>query len=429
VHDFILLMAQTSTKLSRAKFELVTRFLSLVLINYSRYMSKSIYIVGSARTPIGSLGGVLSSVTAPQLGATAIKEALNRAGVKPEQIDEVFMGNVVSAGIGQAPAQQASIFAGIPTNVPCTTVNKVCASGMKSIMLGAQSILNGDNSIVVAGGMESMSNIPYYLEKARSGYRFGDGKLVDGIMKDGLWDPYNDYAMGNAGELCSTKYNITREDQDAFAKESYTRAANAWKNGRYNQEVVPVTIAGKTPIIVSEDEEYKKANFEKMASLKPAFTKDGTITAANASKINDGAAAVVLVSEEKLKELGLKPLARIVSFADASQAPEWFTTTPILAMNKALSKAGLKVSDIDFAEVNEAFSCVAIINAKEIGLPMEKLNVWGGAVALGHPIGCSGARITITLAHILQSNKAKYGMAGICNGGGGASAIILEGLS
>jgi len=389
-------------------------------------MTKSVYIVGMARTPIGSLGGVLSSVAAPHLGATAIKEALNRAGVKPEQINEVFMGNVVSAGIGQAPAQQASIFAGIPTNVPCTTVNKVCASGMKSIMLGAQTILNGDNGIVIAGGMESMSNIPYYLEKARSGYRFGDGKLVDGIMKDGLWDPYNDYAMGNAGELCSSTYNITREDQDAFAKESYTRATNAWKNCYFSKEVAPVTIAGKTPVTITEDEEYKKANFEKMPALKPAFTKDGTITAANASKINDGAAAVVLVSDEKMKKLGLKPLVRVVSFADASQSPEWFTTTPVIAMNKALFKAGLKVDDIDFAEINEAFSCVGIINAKQMNIPMEKLNVWGGAVALGHPIGCSGARITVTLSNILQTNKGKYGMAGICNGGGGASAIIVE---
>ena len=392
-------------------------------------MSKSVYIVGMARTPIGSLGGVLSSVAAPQLGATAIKEALNRAGVKPEQVQEVFMGNVVSAGIGQAPAQQASIYAGIPTNVPCTTVNKVCASGMKSIMLGAQTILLGDNDIVVAGGMESMSNIPYYLDKARTGYRLGNGNIVDGILKDGLWDPYKDYHMGNAGELCSSTYNITREDQDAFAKESYTRAANAWKNCYFSKEVVPVSIGGKTPATVTEDEEFKKANFEKMPTLKPAFTKDGAITAANASKINDGAAAVVLVSEEKMKELGLKPIARIVSFADASQAPEWFTTTPIIAMNKAMAKAGLKTSDIDFAEVNEAFSCVAIINAKEIGLPMEKLNVWGGAVALGHPIGCSGARITVTLSNILQTNKGRYGMAGICNGGGGASAIILENVN
>ncbi|HET9746896.1 MAG TPA: acetyl-CoA C-acyltransferase [Chitinophagaceae bacterium] len=392
-------------------------------------MSKSVYIVGLARTPIGSLGGVLSSVTAPQLGATAIKEALNRAGVKPEQVQEVFIGNVVSAGIGQAPAQQASIYAGIPTNVPCTTVNKVCASGMKSIMLAAQTILNGDNAIVVAGGMESMSNIPYYLDKARTGYRLGNGNIVDGILKDGLWDPYKDYHMGNAGELCSSTFNITREDQDAFAKESYTRAANAWKNCYFSKEVVPVEIGGKTAVTVKEDEEYKKANFEKMPSLKPAFTKDGTITAANASKINDGAAAVVLVSEEKMKELGLKPIARIVSFADASQAPEWFTTTPVIAMNRALDKANLKIKDIAFAEINEAFSCVGIINAKQMEIPMEKLNVWGGAVALGHPIGCSGARITVTLSNILQTNKGRYGMAGICNGGGGASAILLENVS
>lgn len=392
-------------------------------------MSKPVYIVGFARTPIGSLSGTLSSLTAPQLGAIAIKEAIARGGISPGSVQEVFMGNVVSAGVGQAPAQQASIYAGIPVNVPCTTVNKVCASGMKSIMLGAQSILTDDNDIVVAGGMESMSNIPYYLDKARSGYRLGNGNLIDGILKDGLWDPYNDYHMGNAGELCSTTYNITREDQDNFARESYTRAANAWKNGYFSKEVVPVEIAGKNLITVSEDEEYKKANFEKMPSLKPAFIKEGTITAANASKINDGAAAVVLMSEEKVKELKLKPLMRIISFADASQAPEWFTTTPIKAMNSALQKANLKVSDIDFAEVNEAFSCVAIINAKEMGIPMEKLNVWGGAVALGHPIGCSGARITVTLSNILQTNKAKYGMTGICNGGGGASAIILENVS
>jgi len=392
-------------------------------------MSKSVYIVGIARTPIGSLGGALAVVTAPQLGATAIKEALKRAGVKPDQIQEVFIGNVVSAGIGQAPAQQASIFAGIPTNTPCTTINKVCASGMKSIMVGAQTILNGDNDIVLAGGMESMSNIPYYLDKARTGYRLGNGSVVDGILKDGLWDPYKDYHMGNAGELCSSTYNITREDQDAFAKESYTRAANAWKNCYFSKEVTHVTIAGKSPVTITEDEEYKKANFEKMPTLKPAFTKDGAITAANASKINDGAAAVILASEEKVKELGLKPLMRIVSFADASQAPEWFTTTPIKAMNTALGKAGLKISDIDFAEVNEAFSCVAIVNAKEVGIPMEKLNVWGGAVALGHPIGCSGARITVTLSNILQTNKAKYGIAGICNGGGGASAIVIENVS
>jgi acetyl-CoA C-acetyltransferase len=293
-------------------------------------------------------------------------------------------------------------------------------------MLGAQTIMCGDNDIVVAGGMESMSNIPYYLEKARNGYRLGHDKIIDGIIRDGLWDPYQDYHMGNAGELCSTTYAITREDQDNFAKESYRRALKAAEGGLFSNEIVPVEITGKTTTVVSEDEEYKKANFDKMGSLKPAFIKEGTITAANASKINDGAAAVVLMSEEKVKELGVKPLARIVGFADASQAPEWFTTTPIKAMQKVLDKTGFKVSDIDFFEVNEAFSCVAIINAKELNIPTDKLNVWGGAVALGHPIGCSGARITITLNSILHKNNGRYGMAGICNGGGGASAIIIE---
>lgn len=389
-------------------------------------MSKAVYIVSAARTPIGSFNGALASVQAPQLGATAIRAALQRAGIAPEQVQEVYMGNVVSANIGQAPAQQASILAGIPTTVNCTTVNKVCASGMKSIMLGAQSILCGDNDIVVAGGMESMSNIPYYLEKARNGYRLGHDKIIDGIIRDGLWDPYKDYHMGNAGELCSTTYKITREDQDHFARESYTRALKAWEAGCFNKEIVPVEVAGKTIITVTEDEEHKKANFDKMGSLKPAFAKEGTITAANASKINDGAAAVVLMSEAKLKESGATPLAKIVSYADASQAPEWFTTTPVKAMQKALDKSGLKVSDIDFFEVNEAFSCVAIINARELNISTDKLNVWGGAVALGHPIGCSGARITVTLSSILQENNGRYGMAGICNGGGGASAIIIE---
>lgn len=389
-------------------------------------MSRTVYIVGFARTPVGSFGGSLSSLTAPQLGAIVIREAISRAKIDSGIVNEVFMGNVVTAGIGQAPAQQASIYAGIPTTVPCTTINKVCASGMKSIMLGAQSIMNGDNDIVVAGGMESMSNIPYYLDKARNGYRLGNGNVIDGILKDGLWDPYNDYHMGNAGELCSSTYNITREEQDAFAKESYIRAATAWKNGYFDAEIISVSTEGKNPVTVTEDEEYKKANFEKMPSLKSAFIKDGTITAANASKINDGAAAVVLASEQKVKELGLKPLMRIVSFADASQAPEWFTTTPIKAMNKALDKAGLSVADIDYAEINEAFSCVAIINAKEMGIPMDKLNIWGGAVALGHPIGCSGTRIVVTLSNILQTQQGRYGLAGICNGGGGASAILIE---
>jgi len=386
---------------------------------------KNVYILSHARTPIGSLNGALASLTAPQLGAMAIKAALERSGVQPDQVNELFMGNVVSAGIGQAPAQQASIFAGLPVTLPCTTVNKVCASGMKAIMLGAQSILNGDNDIVVAGGMESMSNIPYYLDKARTGLRLGHGQITDGIIRDGLWDPYKNYHMGEAGELCSAEYRITREEQDEYAKESYTRTIKAYENGYFNNELVPVNISGKVPQRISEDEEYKKANFEKMSSLKPAFTKDGTITAANASKINDGASAVVLISEEKMKSLDLKPLARIISFADASQSPEWFTTTPIKAMTNALNKAGMQVPDIDYFEINEAFSCVPIVNAREMNIPKDRVNIWGGAVSLGHPIGCSGARITVTLVSILQQMNGRYGMAGICNGGGGASALII----
>ena len=389
-------------------------------------MSKTIFIAGVARTPIGSLNGTLASLTAPQLGAIAIKAALERAGISPEKVNEVFMGNVVSAGIGQAPAQQASIYAGLPTNIPCTTVNKVCASGMKAIMLGAHSIMNGDNEIVVAGGMESMSNIPYYVEKARTGLRLGHGQVTDGIIKDGLWDPYNNYHMGEAGELCSREYKVTREDQDKFAKESYTRTIKAYEKGYFNRELVPVVIEGKMPKTITEDEEYRKVNFDKMPTLKPAFRKEGTITAANASKINDGAAAVVLVSEEKLRELGIRPVARIISFADASQSPEWFTTTPIRAMNNALAKAGMQMADMDYAEINEAFSCVPIVNAKEMKIPMDKLNIWGGAVSMGHPIGCSGARITITLSSILHEMKGRFGIAGICNGGGGASAIIIS---
>ena len=392
-------------------------------------MGKSVYILGRARTPIGSLNGVLSAVPAPKLGAVAIKAAIERSGITPDQVDELYMGNVVGAGIGQAPAQQAGVYAGLPVNIPCTTVNKVCASGMKAIMLGAGSISSGDNDIVVAGGMESMSNIPYYLEKARTGLRLGHGQLTDGIIKDGLWDPYKDYHMGVAGELCSVEYNIGREEQDKFAAESYTRSAKAYEQGFFNNELSPVEIPGKVPTTVGEDEEYKKVNFSKMSSLKPAFAKDGVITAANASKINDGAAALVLANEEKIKELGLKPIARIVAYADASQSPEWFTTTPIKAMNKALVKAGLTVADIDFVEINEAFSCVGIVNARELGIPLDKVNVWGGAVALGHPIGCSGARITVTLCSILQQYNGRYGMAAICNGGGGASAIIIERLS
>jgi acetyl-CoA C-acetyltransferase len=387
---------------------------------------KEVFIVSVARTPIGSFNGALASVPATTLGATVIKAALERAKVKPEQVQEVYMGNVISANVGQAPANQASLYAGLPNTVPCTTVNKVCASGMKAIMLGAQSIMLGDNDVVVAGGMESMSNIPYYLDKARNGYRLGHGAVIDGILRDGLWDPYKDFHMGNAAEICAAEYKITREDQDAYAIQSYKRAAAATEKGYFKNEIVPVEISGKQTITVTEDEDVKKVNFDKIPTLKPTFQKDGTVTAANASNINDGAAAVVLVSGGKLKELGLKPLARIVSFADASQAPEWFTTTPVKAISKALAKAGLTIADMDFSEINEAFSCVALANERDLGIKPETLNVWGGAVALGHPIGCSGARILITLTSILQQENGRYGVAGICNGGGGASAVVIE---
>ncbi|MGX5817325.1 acetyl-CoA C-acyltransferase [Chitinophaga lutea] len=387
---------------------------------------KEVFIVSTARTPIGSLGGSLAAVPATTLGATVIKAVLERAKVSPEQVQEVYMGNVISANVGQAPANQASLYAGLPNTVPCTTVNKVCASGMKAIMLGAQSILLGDNDVVVAGGMESMSNIPYYLDKARSGYRLGHGAVIDGILRDGLWDPYKDFHMGNAAEICAADYKITREDQDKYAAQSYRRAAEARDKGYFADEIVPVTVAGRQTVTVDTDEEPGKVNFEKMPTLKPAFQKDGTVTAANASKINDGAAAVLLMSGEKVKELGLKPLARIVSFADASQAPEWFTTTPVKAMNKALQKAGLKIGDMSFSEINEAFSCVALANERDLGIREETLNVWGGAVALGHPIGASGARIIVTLNGILHRENGRYGIAGICNGGGGASAMIIE---
>ncbi|UPK71853.1 acetyl-CoA C-acyltransferase [Chitinophaga filiformis] len=387
---------------------------------------KEVFIVSAVRTPIGSFNGALSAITATQLGALVMKAALEKAGVPSTAVNEVYMGNVISANLGQAPANQASIYAGIPTNVPCTTVNKVCASGMKAIMLGAQSILSGDNDVVVAGGMESMSNVPYYLDKARNGYRLGHGAVTDGIIRDGLWDPYKDFHMGNAAEICATEYKISREEQDAYAIESYKRAAAATEKGYYKNEIIPVEVPGKQVITVTEDEDYKKVNFDKIPTLKPTFQKDGTITAANASNLNDGAAAVLLVSGEKLKELGLKPLAKIISFADASQAPEWFTTTPVKAINKALEKAKLTVADMDFVEINEAFSCVPIANERDLGLSPDKVNVWGGAVSMGHPIGCSGARIVVTLSSILRQNNARYGVAGICNGGGGASAIIIE---
>lgn len=391
---------------------------------------KEIFIVSVARTPIGSFNGSLSSLSAPQLGAVAIKAAMERAKISPDQVNEVYMGNVISANIGQAPAQQASIYAGIPTNVPCTTVNKVCASGMKSIMLGAQSIMLGTNEIVVAGGMESMSNTPYYLEKARNGYRYGHGQIIDGIIKDGLWDPYKNFAMGSAAEICAKEYNFTREQQDKYAVESYNRAFAAYKNGTFNDELVGVEVMnGKEKVMINEDEEYKKVKFEKISSLKPAFEKDGTITAANASKINDGASALVLMSAETMNKLGLKPIAKIIGFADAAQAPEWFTTTPSKALPKALAMAGKNISEVDFFELNEAFSVVNLANNKILNIDNAKSNIYGGAVALGHPIGNSGARIVATLTSVLRNKSAKIGAAAICNGGGGASAIVIENVN
>lgn len=388
-----------------------------------------VFIMSVARTPIGSLGGVLSSLTAPQLGAIAIKGALQRAGITAELVQEVYMGNVLSANVGQAPAQQASIASGIPTSVPCTTINKVCASGMKSIMLGAQSIMLGVSDIVVAGGMESMSNAPYYLEKARSGYRYGHAQIIDAIIRDGLWDPYSDFAMGNAGEVCAKEYKVSREDQDNYAIESYKRAIKAYETGAFKEEIIGVEVsAGKEKVMVMEDEEVKKVKFDKIPALRPAFQKDGTITAANASKINDGAAAVILMSGKKAAELGLKPMAKIIGFADASQDPTWFTTTPSVAMPKAMKMAGLEMKDAEIAEINEAFSVVSIVNNKLMNLSPENVNIYGGAVALGHPIGTSGARITITLLSALKQKGKKIGVAGICNGGGGASAIVIENI-
>lgn len=389
---------------------------------------KEVYIVSAVRTPIGSFGGALSTLTATQLGATAIKGALEKIKLDPKEVQEVFMGNVLSAGVGQAPVTQASIWAGIPNTVPGTTINKVCASGMKAIMLAAESIMIGDNDVVVAGGMESMSNVPYYLDKARNGYRLGHGSITDGLVKDGLWDVYKDYHMGNAAELCAKECNVSREDQDAFAIESYKRSAEAYSKGLFKDEIVPVSVPqrGKDPIPVSEDEEYKNVKFDKIPTLKPAFTKDGTVTAANASKLNDGAAAVILMSKEKADALGIKPIAKIRSFADAQQAPEWFTTAPSKALPRAIKKANLNAGDIQFYEINEAFSVVSIANNREMKLDPSKVNVNGGAVSLGHPLGCSGARIVVTLLHVLKQRNAKIGAAGICNGGGGASAMVVE---
>ena len=388
---------------------------------------KKVVIVSAVRTPIGSFMGSLSSVTAPQLGAIAIKGALNKINLNANLVDEVIMGNVVQAGTGQAPARQAAIFAGLPNTVPCTTVNKVCASGMKAVMQAAQAIAIGDASIIVAGGMENMSLIPHYVH-LRNGQKFGPTTLIDGMQKDGLVDAYDNNAMGVCADACATKYNFTREDQDNFAIQSYNRSAQAWKEGKFSNEVVPVEVPQRRgdAIIISEDEEFKNVKLDKIPSLRAAFTKDGTVTAANASTINDGAAALILMSEEKAKELNIKPLATIVSYADAAHEPEWFTTAPAKALPKALAKANLTIDEVDFFEFNEAFSVVGLANMKILELTDENVNVNGGAVSLGHPLGCSGARILVTLINVLEQQKGKIGAAAICNGGGGASALIIQ---
>lgn len=390
-------------------------------------MSNKVVIVSAARTPIGSFMGSLSSLTATQLGSAAIKGALEKINLDPSLVQEVFMGNVVQAGVGQAPARQAALGAGLPDTVPATTVNKVCASGMKAVMQAAQAIALGDAEIVVAGGMESMSNIPHYVHM-RSGTKFGPATLIDGMQKDGLVDAYDHNAMGTCADLCATEYNFSREDQDAFAIKSYERSAKAWADGKFKEEVISVEVPQRRgePLIVSEDEEYKNVMMDKISSLRPAFTKDGTVTAANASTINDGAGAMVLMSEAKAKELGLTPLAYIKGYADAAQEPKWFTTAPAKALPKALAKAGIDIKDVDYFEFNEAFAVVGLANMKILGLNDSNVNVNGGAVSLGHPLGCSGVRILITLLNVLKQNDAKIGAAAICNGGGGASAMVIE---
>ena len=392
-------------------------------------MKKSVvYIVAAVRTPIGSFGGSLKDISATRLGATAIQAAIERAGIKGTDVDEVLMGCVLQANLGQAPARQAAKFAGLPDSVICTTINKVCASGMKAITQGAQAILLGDVSVVVAGGMENMSSVPFYASAMRWGNKYGDSTLTDGLSKDGLTDVYHNYPMGNAAELCASKYNFTREDQDAFAVSSYTKSRAAWEANLFDAEIVPVPIPQRNgdPIMFSKDEEPFNVKFEKIPGLKPAFTKDGTITAANASTMNDGAAALVLMSQEKAEALGIKPIAILKSYADAEQAPEWFTTAPALAVPKALEKAGITSSDLDCIELNEAFSVVGLANTQIMQLDPAKVNIKGGAVSMGHPLGCSGARIVVTLIHALKDRSGKYGAAGICNGGGGASAVVIE---
>lgn len=390
-------------------------------------MNKKVVIVSAVRTPIGSFMGALSTVTAPQLGAAAIKGALEKINLDPALVNEVLMGNVVQAGVGQAPARQASRLAGLPDNVIATTVNKVCASGMKAVMQAAQAIQCGDAEIVVAGGMENMSLIPHYVHM-RNGYKFGPATMVDGLQRDGLSDAYDNNAMGVCADACATEYKVSREDQDAFAIASYQRSAAAWDAGKFTSEIVPIAVPQRKgdPILVTKDEEYTNVKIDKIPSLNAVFTKDGTVTAANASTINDGAAALVIMSEDKANELGLKPLAYIKGYADAEQEPKWFTTSPALALPKALDKAGITKQDVDFFEFNEAFSVVGIANTRILGLGPEKVNVNGGAVSLGHPLGCSGARIIVTLINVLEQNNAKIGAAAICNGGGGASAIVIE---
>jgi len=389
---------------------------------------KEVVIVSAVRTPMGSFMGSLSSISAPKLGSIAIKGAIEKSGIKSNDIQEVFMGNVLQANLGQAPARQAAIFAGLPTDIPCTTINKVCSSGMKSIMLAAQTIKSGDNDIVVAGGMENMSSVPHYFDKARVGQKLGDMRLVDGMVKDGLTDVYNNVHMGNCAEICAKEMNISRVEQDNYAIESYNRSTKSWTEGNFNNEIVSVNVPQRRgdDLIISEDEEYKNVKLDKIPQLRAVFEKDGTITAANASTLNDGASALVLMSADKANELGITPIARIVSYADASQEPEWFTTAPAKAVPLAISKAGLNISDVDYFELNEAFSVVGIANMKILGLDPSKVNINGGAVSLGHPLGSSGSRIVVTLINVLKQKKSKIGVAGICNGGGGASAIVIE---
>lgn len=389
---------------------------------------KRVYIVAAVRTPIGSFNGMLSGISAPKLGSIAIKGALSKSGLNPSDVDEVYFGNVLQAGVGQAPARQACILAGLPESTTCTTVNKVCASGMKSVALGASSIMLGHNDIVVTGGMENMSQVPHYLPNSRTGYKYGDFKAIDGLTYDGLRDVYNEYMMGNAADFTAKKFDISREEQDNFAINSYKQTAKSWTSGKFNAEVIPVTIPQRKgdPIMMTEDEEYKNVNFDKIPNLRPVFEKDGSVTAANASTINDGAACVILVSEKKLKELGLEPMAEVLSFADAAHQPELFTTAPSVALPIAIERAGCSINDIDAFELNEAFSVVSLVNNKLLNLDTSKVNINGGAVSMGHPLGASGARIVVTLLHVLKQNNGSIGAAAICNGGGGASAMVIK---